>query len=68
MRIRARQCLPLLALAIVACLSGCVTNPDTGQRSFNPWRAAQKLDDSFDNWLDERAASDDLSKPDPWNR
>ena len=68
MKLRARPILALPLLCAVLALSGCVTNPDTGEKHFNPWKAAQKLDDSFDNWLDERAAAEDLSKPDPWNR
>lgn len=33
----------------VALLSGCVTN-EQGKKQFNPWKAATKADQSFEDW------------------
>lgn len=39
----------LLSCLTAALFSGCVTN-DQGKKEFNPLKAANKADQSFDDW------------------
>ena len=57
----------LLALLVAGALSGCVTNPYTGQKEFTPWTALKKADNSFGDMLDKANTSPDPRKPDWWN-
>ncbi len=57
----------LLALAVLStslALSGCVTDPNTGEQHFNPWKSLQNADDSFGNMLDRANSPSDPKKPD----
>jgi hypothetical protein len=45
-------------------LTGCVTAPN-GQRKFEPWEAAQRVDESIDVWLEKR--SFESKTPRLWN-
>ena len=44
--------------------TGCVTAPD-GQKKFQPWEAAQRVDESMDVWLEKH--SFESRTPRLWN-
>lgn len=59
-----RLCLALFAAGAV---SGCVTNPYTGEKEFAPWNSLKKADNNFGDMLDKANTSSDPRKPDWWN-
>lgn len=59
-----RKLMALIVLGTSAGLSGCVTDPYTGEQHFKPWQSLQNADESFGNMLDRANTPSDPKKPD----
>lgn len=62
-----RKLLLLLAILATGGLTGCVTDPMTGEKKFNPWKSAQNADEKFGDLIDKANTSPDPRAPDWWN-